>query len=301
MGADGARVAFLRSAAGTTRSTGCGCWSWPRGRAAGRRPGPPARRRPRRPAARGAGPAERAQARRRHRRLRRRPRPDGGQLRPGRPAVRGRPARPGGVRELPAGEGRSTRGSTRPAPGSPGWPTAPSMSPPSRRAGGRRGGRPRARTTEVSWGLAEFVAAEEMGRARVLVGPGRGAAGRGRGRPGPVRRFHLADPDQPGDRARPAPLPGRRHRQRRGEPARGRPGRPPGRGALGPGRPVPGVGPLGGRRPPHPAGQSRDQTATLVLAADPGTGATTTWPPSATRPGSTSSAACRRGWTAGWS
>ena len=130
---------------------------------------------------------------------------------------------------------------------------------------------------EVSWGLAEFLAAEEMGRARGFWwAPDGQRLAVARVDLSPVRRFHLTDPANPAIEPVRLPYP-----------------------AAGTGNAEVGlhVVDLDGRRVevrwdraayPYLASvlwdaggpltllvQSRDQTATLVLAADPGTGATT--------------------------
>ena len=209
---------------------------------------------------------------------------------------------PGGVRELPAGEAvldpRVDPTGARVA-----WVAdrALHVAPLGDAGAGRRlAGED---DPEVSWGLAEFVAAEEMGRTRGFWwAPDGERLAVARVDLAKVRRFHLADPTNPA--IEPVRLP---------YPAAGTANAEVSLHVVD----------LEGRRVevrwdraayPYLASvlweaggpltllvQSRDQTATLVLAADPGTGATTSWPPSATRPGSTSSAACRRGWTAGWS
>ncbi len=131
---------------------------------------------------------------------------------------------------------------------------------------------------EVSWGLAEFVAAEEMGRARGFWwAPDGERLAVARVDLAPVRRFHLADPANPA--IEPVRLP---------YPAAGTANAEVSLHVVDlEGRRVE----VGWDRAAYPylasvlweAGgpltllvQSRDQTATLVLAADPGTGATTT-------------------------
>jgi dipeptidyl-peptidase 4 len=129
---------------------------------------------------------------------------------------------------------------------------------------------------EVSWGLAEFLAAEEMDRARGFWWAPDGARlAVARVDTTPVRRFHLTDPANPA--VPPASLP---------YPAAGTDNADVGLAVVG----------LDGRRVevawdrdayPYLASvrwdagapltllvQARDQTATLVLAADPDTGAT---------------------------
>ena len=131
---------------------------------------------------------------------------------------------------------------------------------------------------EVSWGLAEFVAAEEMGRARGFwLAPDGERLAVARVDQAKVRRFHLADPANPA--IEPVRLP---------YPAAGTANAEVSLHVVDlEGRRVE----VGWDRATYPylasvlweAGgpltllvQSRDQTATLVLAADPGTGATTT-------------------------
>jgi dipeptidyl-peptidase 4 len=130
---------------------------------------------------------------------------------------------------------------------------------------------------EVSWGLAEFLAAEEMGRSRGFWwAPGGERLAVARVDLRPVRRYHLTDPANPAIEPVQLPYP-----------------------AAGTGNADVGlhVVDLDGRRVevawdraayPYLASvrwdagapltllvQSRDQTATLVLAADPDSGATT--------------------------
>ena len=130
---------------------------------------------------------------------------------------------------------------------------------------------------EVSWGVAEFLAAEEMGRPRGFwwAPDGRRLAV-ARVDLAPVRRFHLTDPANPA--VEPVRLP---------YPAAGTANAEVSLHVVDlDGRRVE----VGWDRAAYPylasvlwdAGgpltllvQSRDQTATLVLAADPGTGATT--------------------------
>jgi dipeptidyl-peptidase-4 len=131
---------------------------------------------------------------------------------------------------------------------------------------------------EVSWGLAEFVAAEEMGRARGFWwAPDGERLAVARVDLAPVRRLHLADPANPA--IEPVRLP---------YPAAGTANAEVSLHVVDlEGRRVE----VGWDRAAYPylasvlweAGgpltmlvQSRDQTATLVLAADPGSGATTT-------------------------
>jgi dipeptidyl-peptidase 4 len=183
----------------------------------------------------------------------------------------------GGVRELPAGEGvldpRVDPGGARVA-----WVAdrALHVAPlgdagASRRLAGED-------DPEVSWGLAEFVAAEEMGRTRGFWwAPDGERLAVARVDLAPVRRFHLADPANPA--IEPVRLP---------YPAAGTANAEVSLHVVDlEGRRVE----MGWDRAAYPylasvlweAGgpltllvQSRDQTATLVLAADPGTGATTT-------------------------
>ena len=184
---------------------------------------------------------------------------------------------PGGVRELPAGEGvldpRVDPTGARVA-----WVAdrALHVAP----LGDAGAGRLLAGEDdpEVSWGLAEFVAAEEMGRARGFWwAPDGERLAVARVDLAKVRRFHLADPANPA--IEPVRLP---------YPAAGTANAEVSLHVVD----------LEGRRVevrwdraayPYLASvlweaggpltllvQSRDQTATLVLAADPGTGATTT-------------------------
>ena len=183
----------------------------------------------------------------------------------------------GGARELPAGEGvldpRVDPTGTRVA-----WVAdrALHVAPLGEAGAGRRlAGED---DPEVSWGLAEFVAAEEMGRARGLWwAPDGERLAVARVDLAPVRRFHLADPANPA--IEPVRLP---------YPAAGTANAEVSLHVVDlEGRRVE----VGWDRAAYPylasvlweAGgpltllvQSRDQTATLVLAADPGTGATTT-------------------------
>jgi dipeptidyl-peptidase 4 len=184
---------------------------------------------------------------------------------------------PGGVRELPAGEGvldpRVDPPGARVA-----WVAdrALQVAPLGDAGAGRRlAGED---DPEVRWGLAEFVAAEEMGRTRGFWwAPDGERLAVARVDLAPVRRFHLADPANPA--IEPVRLP---------YPAAGTANAEVGLHVVD----------LEGRRVevrwdraayPYLASvlweaggpltllvQSRDQTATLVLAADPGTGATTT-------------------------
>jgi dipeptidyl-peptidase 4 len=184
---------------------------------------------------------------------------------------------PGGVRELPAGEGvldpRVDPTGARVA-----WVAdrALHVAPLGDAGAGRRlAGED---DPEVSWGLAEFVAAEEMGRARGFWwAPDGERLAVARVDLAKVRRFYLADPTNPA--IEPVRLP---------YPAAGTANAEVSLHVVD----------LEGRRVevrwdraayPYLASvlweaggpltllvQSRDQTATLVLAADPGTGATTT-------------------------
>jgi dipeptidyl-peptidase-4 len=155
---------------------------------------------------------------------------------------------------------------------------------------------------EVSWGLAEFLAAEEMDRSRGFWwSPDGRRLAVARVDLRRVRRFHLTDPANPV--IEPVALP---------YPAAGTDNAEvslhvvdlAGRrvGSPGTGPPTPTWSRSAGRKtPPDPARQARDQTATQVLAATPAPGRPPSWPPSTTRPGSTSSPGCRPGWTAAWS
>ncbi|HEX5879672.1 MAG TPA: DPP IV N-terminal domain-containing protein, partial [Actinomycetota bacterium] len=196
----------------------------------------------------------------------------------------------GGVRELPAGDAvldpRVDPTGTRVAwvagrtlhvaPVDARGPGGLKPSPP-----GDRGSGPRRLVgeddPEVSWGLAEFLAAEEMGRSRGFWwAPGGERLAVARVDLGPVRRYHLTDPANPAIEPVQLPYP-----------------------AAGTGNADVSlhVVDLDGRRVearwdraayPYLASvrwdagapltllvQSRDQTATLVLAADPDTGAAT--------------------------
>ena len=129
---------------------------------------------------------------------------------------------------------------------------------------------------EVSWGLAEFLAAEEMGRARGFWWAPDGRLAVARVDLHPVRRFHLTDPSNPA--IEPVRLP---------YPAAGTGNADVSLHVVDlDGRRVE----VGWDRAAYPylaavrwdAGgpltllvQARDQTATLVLAADPDTGAVT--------------------------
>ncbi|MET0228894.1 MAG: DPP IV N-terminal domain-containing protein, partial [Actinomycetes bacterium] len=184
---------------------------------------------------------------------------------------------PGGVRELPAGEGvldpRVDPTGTRVA-----WVAGRalhvaeldgSVSAPRRLVGED--------DPEVSWGLAEFLAAEEMGRARGFwwAPDGRRLAV-ARVDLRRVRRFHLTDPANPAIEpvALPYPAAGTDNAEvslhvvdlagRRVEVAWDRAAYPY----------LVSVGWEDGG-PLTLLVQARDQTATQVLAADPGTGATT--------------------------
>jgi dipeptidyl-peptidase 4 len=189
----------------------------------------------------------------------------------------GRPDGPGGVRELPAGDGvldpRVDPTGARVA-----WVAGRALhvAPLGDAGAGRRlAGED---DPEVSWGLAEFVAAEEMGRTRGFWwAPDGERLAVARVDLAPVRRFHLADPANPA--IEPVRLP---------YPAAGTANAEVRLHVVDlEGRRVE----IGWDRAAYPylasvvweAGgpltllvQSRDQTATLVLAADPGTGATTT-------------------------
>ena len=79
---------------------------------------------------------------------------------------------------------------------------------------------------EVSWGVAEFVAAEEMDRFRgYWWSPDGTALLATRVDESPVQRWHVADPAHPANPPAGARLPRRRQRQRRGDRARPGPGR----------------------------------------------------------------------------
>jgi dipeptidyl-peptidase 4 len=182
----------------------------------------------------------------------------------------------GGVRELPVGEGvldpRVDPTGTRVA-----WVAGRALH--AAELGGPGTGRRLAGEDdpEVSWGLAEFVAAEEMGRARGFWwSPDGRRLAVARVDLTPVRRFHLSDPANPA--IEPVRLP---------YPAAGTDNAEVGLHVVDlDGRRVE----VGWDRAAYPylvsvrwdadgpltvAVQSRDQTATLVLAADPDTGGTT--------------------------
>ena len=184
---------------------------------------------------------------------------------------------PGGVRELPVGEGvldpRVDPTGARVA-----WVAdrALHVAPLGDAGAGRRlAGED---DPEVSWGLAEFVAAEEMGRTRGFWwAPDGERLAVARVDLAKVRRFHLADPTNPAiEPVRlPYPAAGTANAEvslhvvdlegRRVEVSWDRAAYPYLASVL-----WEAGGPL------TLLVQSRDQTATLVLAADPGTGATTT-------------------------
>jgi dipeptidyl-peptidase 4 len=184
---------------------------------------------------------------------------------------------PGGVRELPAGEGvldpRVDPSGARVA-----WVAdrALHVAPLGDAGAGRRlAGED---DPEVSWGLAEFVAAEEMGRTRGFWwAPDGERLAVARVDLAKVRRLYLADPTNPAiEPVRlPYPAAGTANAQvslhmvdlegRRVEVRWDRAAHPYLASVL-----WEAGGPL------TLLVQSRDQTATLVLAADPGTGATTT-------------------------
>jgi dipeptidyl-peptidase 4 len=203
---------------------------------------------------------------------------------------------PGGVRELPAGEGvldpRVDPSGARVA-----WVAdrALHVAPLGDAGAGRRlAGED---DPEVSWGLAEFVAAEEMGRTRGFWwAPDGERLAVARVDLAKVRRLYLADPTNPAIEPVRLPYPaagtanaqvslhmvdleGRRVEVRRTWP----------RSCGRPAAPSPCWSSPVTRRPPW------------SWPPTPAPGRPPPWPPSTTRPGSTSSAACRRGWTAGWS
>jgi dipeptidyl-peptidase 4 len=184
---------------------------------------------------------------------------------------------PGGVRELPAGE-RVLDPRVDPTGARVAWVAdrALHVAPLGDAGAGRRlAGED---DPEVSWGLAEFVAAEEMGRARGFWwAPDGERLAVARVDLAPVRRLHLADPATPAiEPVRlPYPAAGTANAEvslhvvdlegRRVEVSWDRAAYPYLASVL-----WEAGGPL------TLLVQSRDQTATLVLAADPGTGATTT-------------------------
>ena len=233
---DGSRVAYLRTKGGADPVT---CL-WVLDVATGQErlvadPRSSARTARRRggPAAGGTGPAGTGQgAGGRHRGLRDRPGRHGGRLR----AVRPRATRCG----LTGGGGAAGRARGGHAHARAGSPPRPGRAAAGLRLRGRAAGRrlaggagrdrvladPRG-APGVTFGLPEFIAAEEMGRhARLLVGPGRlGPAGRpgGRDARAPVAHRRSRAPRAPARRGR---LPRGRHPERRRVPAPGPARRP---------------------------------------------------------------------------
>ena len=127
----------------------------------------------------------------------------------------------------------------------------------------------------VSWGSAEFVAAEEMGRARGFWwSPDGRRLAVARVDTSPVRTWWVADAANPATRAGGAALPGGRDRQRGRHAPRRRPvrARPAPGGRLGPRARSPtwprSTGPDG--RPLTLTVQSRDQRRLVVLGRRPG-------------------------------
>ena len=198
---------------------------------------------------------------------------DGRGVRALRPAVRRRPEdRHGAVRELvvpgpvldpapdPTGVAHRVRDRRRAAhPG---------------RRRRRRPARWPAGGPRVTYGLAEFVAAEEMDRMRGYWWSPDGAAAPGRaGRRSPVQRWYIADPanpDRPADRVA---LPRGRHRQRRRQLSSS----PGSDGTLQPVDWDPSTirtwsTRLGRARPAAAIVQTRDQRTMRVLDVDPATG-----------------------------
>ena len=99
----------------------------------------------------------------------------------------------------------------------------------------------------LSYGLAEFIAAEEMGRLRgYWWAPDGTSLLVARVDESPVQRWYIADPANPGRPPAAGGLSLGRHPQRRRLAAAGRAGRAPGGGGYRPGRvPLPGHGGLG--------------------------------------------------------
>ena len=72
---------------------------------------------------------------------------------------------------------------------------------------------------DVTWGAAEFIAAEEMARSRGFWwSPDGRSLLAARVDNGPVATWWTADPSQPADRTTAAPLPCRRYRRRARQP-----------------------------------------------------------------------------------
>ena len=138
-------------------------------------------------------------------------------VRPRRPAVRGRPAVGGRPASCRSPGPCSIPGPTRPPAGSP---TSAAASLRIAELDGRAvelaGATPTGRRRR-SWGSAEFIAAEEMGRTAwvLVVARRRRALAVARVDTAPVARWWVADPAHPASTADRARLPGRRHRQRR--------------------------------------------------------------------------------------
>ena len=105
-------------------------------------------------------------------------------------------------------------------------------------AGDRALAEPEADT--VTYGLAEFIAAEEMDRFRgYWWAPDGDRLFAARADEAPIQRWHIADPANPGRDAGGGALPGRRHGQRGGLRRGARPGRlARGRGVGGRARPT---------------------------------------------------------------
>ena len=183
------------------------------------------------------------------------------------------PRRPGDRRDDRAGGRRPGR---RPAPGPDrrsGSPTSPAAPLHVIEPDGTDG--VLAGEAGVTWGLAEFIAAEEFDRFRGYwwSPDGRSVLAAGSTSPG-YRGWHLHDPAEP-DEPPHGRLPARRHRQRRGHPAPARPRRRLGRRALGPGDlPVPGRASWSEQGGPLITVLRRLQQHGLVLAVDPRTGET---------------------------
>ncbi len=150
-----------------------------------------------------------------------------------------------------------------------------------RAAGGRRrpARSPSRRTSTVTYGLAEFIAAEEMGRSRGFwwspeSRPAAGRAGRRRaGAPLVDRR-----PGHPGREPREVAYPAAGTPNARGAALRARPGRGRAPRSSGTGDATPTSRGCTGPAPGAPLllVQARDQRSQLYLAVDPETGATRT-------------------------
>ena len=154
------------------------------------------------------------------------------------PAGCGSPTRPA----TPASCRRSAPSSTRaPTPPAPGWPTPPTAACTScAPTAPTRAPWPPPEKHDVAWGVAEFVAAEEMDRYRgYWWAPDGSAVLAARVDESPVQRWYIADPAQPSLPPTAGALPGRRQRRRRGHAAPARARRQPHRRRVGPRRPTP--------------------------------------------------------------